>query len=138
MHAHTHVKCSVVSSSSAFGVHHKCNYLVIYSQQTSSDCTKTHKFKLSYTFIFVPSVLNNQPTSYLASYIYGAITAKCYFSIRFLTYHCLFFNETSWCEPGSDSPLKYRENPQNINTGMKLCCVVTIIIDRRVNYMYNL
>ena len=29
---------------------------------------------------------------------------------RFLTYHCLLYNETSWCQPGSQPPLKLTDN----------------------------
>ena len=34
------------------------------------------------------------------------------FSYRFLTYHCLLYNETSWCQPGGQFPLKQTTNIQ--------------------------
>ena len=37
-------------------------------------------------------------------------------SCRFLTYHCLLHNETSWCQPGSQPPLK----PTDSTTATKL------------------
>ena len=33
-------------------------------------------------------------------------------SHRFLTYHCLLYNETSWCQPGLLYPLKQTTNHQ--------------------------
>ena len=33
-------------------------------------------------------------------------------SHRFLTYHCLLYNETSWCQPGGLYPLKQTTNHQ--------------------------
>ena len=34
------------------------------------------------------------------------------FSYRFLTYHCLLYNETSWCQPSGQFPLKLTTNIQ--------------------------
>ena len=33
-------------------------------------------------------------------------------SHRFLTYHCLLYNETSWCQPSGQFPLKQTTNIQ--------------------------
>ena len=32
--------------------------------------------------------------------------ASYFSSVRFLTYHCLLYNETSWCQPSSQPPSK--------------------------------
>ena len=37
-------------------------------------------------------------------------------SHRFLTYHCLLYNETSWCQPGSQSPLKPTDNQTQLQS----------------------
>ena len=33
-----------------------------------------------------------------------------YFSFRFLTYHCLLYNETSWCQADSPGPPMLMKN----------------------------
>ena len=50
----------------------------------------------------------------------------CLLIHRFLTYHCLLHNETSWCQPGSQPPLKQtKKQTQSQNLMHKTDSTVT-------------
>ena len=48
---------------------------------------------------------------YSYKYNYGYLSSH-----RFFTYHCLLYNETSWCQPGSQPPLKPTDNQTQLQS----------------------
>ena len=53
-------------------------------------------------------------TSCVAKYV--ATFILDYFSYRFLTFHCLLYNETSWCQANNQIPSKLMSNHTNVST----------------------